>query len=67
MVKDVQLETAKAYTSGDKDIIILLHDRSQTTKALPLIIEWLQEEGYTLKTYEEERHIVQNFLRDKSL
>ena len=67
IVKNVQLETEKAYKSGDKDIIILLHDRSQTTKALPLIIEWLQEEGYTLITYEEEKHVVQNFLRDKSL
>lgn len=67
IVRNVQLETEKAYKSGDKDIIILLHDRSQTTKALPLIIEWLQKEGYTLKTYKEDQHIVQNFHRDKAL
>lgn len=67
IVKNVQVETEKAYKSGDKDIIILLHDRSQTTKALPQIIEWLQKEGYTLKTYKEDQHIVQNFHRDKAL
>ena len=67
IIRNVQVETEKAYKSGDKDIIILLHDRSQTTKALPVIIEWLQKEGYTLKTYKEDQHIVQNFLRDKTL
>lgn len=64
IVKNVKVGVEKAYKSGDRDIIILLHDRSQTTKALPQIIEWLQKEGYTLKTYEPEHHIVQNFLQD---
>lgn len=67
IVQNVQVGVEKAYKSGDKDIIILLHDRSQTTKALPQIIEWLQKEGYTLKTYEPDHHIVQNFLRDNTL
>ncbi|MEI4770241.1 polysaccharide deacetylase family protein [Psychrobacillus sp. FJAT-51614] len=67
IVKNVKVGVEKAYKSGDRDIIILLHDRSQTTKALPQIIEWLQKEGYTLKTYEPKQHIVQNFLHDKSL
>ncbi len=57
----------KANKSGDRNIIILLHDRSQTTKALPEIIEWLQKEGYTIKTYEPEHHIIQNFLSDTTL
>ena len=67
IVQNVQVGVEKAYKSGDQDIIILLHDRSQTTKALPQIIEWLQKEGYTLKTYEPDHHIVQNFLRDTTL
>lgn len=67
IVKNVKTGVEKAYKTGDREIIILLHDRSQTTKALPKIIEWLQKEGYTLKTYEPEHHIVQNFLHDKSL
>ncbi|MDI2587064.1 polysaccharide deacetylase [Psychrobacillus sp. NEAU-3TGS] len=67
IVQNVQVGVEKAYKSGDRDIIILLHDRSQTTKALPQIIEWLQKEGFTLKTYEPDHHIVQNFLRDTTL
>ncbi|MCG7343940.1 polysaccharide deacetylase family protein [Sporosarcina sp. ACRSL] len=67
IVKNVQDGVTKATKSGDKDIIILLHDRSQTTIALPKIIEWLQKEGYTFKTYEPDKHITQNFLRDPLL
>ena len=67
IVKNVQDGVAKAVKSGDKDIIILLHDRSQTTIALPKIIEWLQKEGYNFKTYEPDKHIIQNFLGDPLL
>lgn len=67
IVKNVRNGVEKAYKSGDRDIIILLHDRSQTTKALPDIIEWLQKEGYTIKTYKPKQHIIQNFLSDSPL
>lgn len=67
IVKNVQDGVTKAAKSGDKDIIILLHDRSQTTIALPRIIEWLQKEGYNFKPYEPDKHITQNFLRDPLL
>lgn len=67
ITKNVRTGVEKAYKSGDRDIIILLHDRSQTTKALPQIIEWLQQEGYTIKTYEPTQHIIQNFLQDTTL
>ncbi|MCM3709248.1 polysaccharide deacetylase family protein [Sporosarcina luteola] len=67
IVKNVQEGVTKAVKSGDKDIIILLHDRSQTTIALPRIIEWLQQEGYKFKAYEPDNHIIQNFLRDPLL
>jgi peptidoglycan/xylan/chitin deacetylase (PgdA/CDA1 family) len=67
IIKNVQDGVTKAAKSGDKDIIILLHDRSQTTIALPRIIEWLQKEGCTFKTYEPDNHIIQNFLQDPLL
>lgn len=67
IVKNVQDGVTKSAKSGDKDIIVLLHDRSQTTIALPRIIEWLQKEGYHFKTYEPDNHITQNFLRDPHL
>ncbi|NYF23531.1 polysaccharide deacetylase family protein [Sporosarcina sp. JAI121] len=67
IIKNVRTGVEKADKSGDRDIIILLHDRSQTSKALPQIIEWLQKEGYTIKTYEPEHHIIQNFLHDTTL
>ncbi|WP_318618196.1 polysaccharide deacetylase family protein [Sporosarcina sp. YIM B06819] len=67
IAKNVRTGVEKAYKSGDRDIIILLHDRSQTSKALPQIIEWLQQEGYTIKAYEPTEHIIQNFLRDTTL
>jgi len=65
--ENVRIGVEKASKSGDRNIIILLHDRSQTTKALPEIIEWLQQEGYTIKTYEPKHHIIQNFLSDTTL
>lgn len=67
ITKNVRDGVKKAYKSGDRDIIILLHDRSQTTKALPQIIEWLQQESYTIKTYEPTHHIIRNFLNDTEL
>ena len=67
IVKNVQEGVTKSAKSGDKEIIVLLHDRSQTTIALPKIIEWLQKEGYSFKSYEPDNHIIQNFLRDPQL
>ena len=67
IIQNVQTGVEKVDKSGNRNIIILLHDRNQTTKALPEIIEWLQKEGYTIKTYEPEHHIIQNFLSDPTL
>lgn len=67
IVKNVQDGVTRAYKSGDRDIIVLLHDRSQTAIALPEIIEWLTKEGYTMKKYSPERHVVQNFHKDVDL
>ncbi|WP_342513135.1 polysaccharide deacetylase family protein [Sporosarcina sp. FSL K6-1522] len=67
IVKNVRNGVQQSYKSGNRDIIILLHDQGPTTKALPAIIEWLQKEGYTLKTYEPEHHVIRNFLYDTTL
>ncbi len=67
IIKNVRDGVQKAYKSGNRNIVILLHDRSQTTKALPEIIQWLQQQGYTLKAYEPDRHTTQNFLNDITL
>ena len=67
IIKNVQDGVTKAAKSGDTNIIVLLHDRSQTTIVLPAIIEWLQKEGYDLKTYKPNEHIIQNFLHEQAL
>jgi len=67
IVKNVRIGVNQSYQSGDRDIIVLLHDRPQTAKALPQIIEWLQKEGYTIKKYDPAHHIVQNFHHDPAL
>ena len=67
IIKNVQVGIDKAYKSGDREIVVLLHDRSQTTIVLPEIIEWLKKEGYTIKKYDPAYPIVQNFLKDTEL
>jgi predicted CoA-binding protein len=57
----------KARLSKDKHIVVLLHDRLQTTKALSGIIAWLQKQGYTIQPYNPEHHVSQNFWHEKSL
>lgn len=67
IVHNVKEGVTKAIQSGDRTIVILLHDRSQTTIALPTIIEWLQNQGYTFKTYDPNEHISHNFHKEPSL
>jgi len=67
IVVNVKTGVNKAVKAKDKHIVILLHDRAQTAKALPEILVWLKNEGYTIKPYQSEEHIVQNFLKDISL
>jgi len=67
IVKNVRIGVNQSNQSGDRDIIVLLHDRPQTAKALPQIIEWLQKEGYTIKKYDPAHHIIQNFHHDPAL
>ncbi|MEV9641099.1 polysaccharide deacetylase family protein [Mammaliicoccus sciuri] len=67
IVKNIQTGVKKAYATGNRNIVILMHDRSQTAKVLPEIIEWLQAQGYVLKPYDPAHHTVNNFYADKRL
>lgn len=67
IVKNVQVGVEKARLAKDKQIIVLLHDRPQTNKALPQIIEWLKKQGYSIQRYSPEQHVSQNFWRDQAL
>lgn len=51
-----QLNRIKETTKGKKEIVVLMHDsggKKTTLEALPLIIEYLREEGYIFKTLAE--------------
>lgn len=67
IVKNVQVGVEKARRANDKQIVVLLHDRPQTNKALPQIIEWLKKQGYSIQRYSPEQHVSQNFWRDQDL
>lgn len=67
IIANVKAGVQKAVAAKDPHIVILLHDRAQTAKALPEIIAWLQKEGYTILPYDRSDHIIQNFLKDKRL
>ena len=67
IVKNVQVGVEKARLAKDKQIVVLLHDRPQTNKALPQIIEWLKQQGYLIQRYSPEQHVSQNFWRDQGL
>lgn len=67
IVKNVQVGVEKARLAKDKQIVVLFHDRPQTNKALPQIIEWLKKQGYLIQRYSPEQHVSQNFWRDQDL
>ena len=51
-----QLEELKATMEGDDTIIVLMHDASDkqvTADALPEVIRYLKEQGYTFKNFYE--------------
>lgn len=67
IVKNVQVGVEKARVAKDKHIVVLLHDRPQTNKALPQIIAWLNKQGYSIQPYSPDQHVSQNFWRDLAL
>jgi len=67
IITNVKNGVEKARLANDQHIVVLLHDRSQTTKALPGIIAWLQKSGYSIQPYNPDHHVTQNFGNDKGL
>ncbi|MGB3260900.1 polysaccharide deacetylase family protein [Paenisporosarcina sp.] len=67
IIARVKTGVEKARRAKDQHIVILLHDRVQTTKALPGIISWLQQQGYSIQPYKAEMHVPQNFWHDPEL
>jgi len=60
-------EGVRKSRANDQHIVVLLHDRAQTAKALPEILTWLKAEGFNIESYDPSRHVVQNFLKDNDL
>lgn len=50
-----------------KPIIILMHERPQTVRVLPKIIDYLKSRGYVLVPYNPKQHVVNNFWNDGRL
>ena len=67
IINNVKSGVEKARLAKDQHIVVLLHDRAQTNKALPGIIAWLQKAGYSIQPYDPKSHVVQNFSHDKGL
>lgn len=67
ILTNVKAGVEKARLAKDQHIVVLLHDRVQTTKALPGIITWLQKQGYSIQPYNPSLHVTQNFWHDKKL
>ncbi len=67
ILANVKAGVEKARLAKDKHIVVLLHDRVQTTKALSGIIDWLQKQGFDIQPYNPNLHASQNFWHDKKL
>ncbi|GIP19853.1 polysaccharide deacetylase family protein [Paenibacillus sp. J22TS3] len=50
-----------------KQEIILMHEKKQTVQALPRIIAYLKQKGYSFAVYKPDHHIVSNFGKDTRL
>lgn len=52
---------------NSKQEVILMHEKPGTVAALPQIIKYLREKGYTFKVYDSKNHIPVNFKNDPQL
>lgn len=67
IVHKVKNEVLQVEKKNAPHIVVLLHDREATAKALPEIITWLQNEGFPMQAYDPAHHFVHNFYDDPSL
>ncbi|WP_138493528.1 polysaccharide deacetylase family protein [Paenibacillus pinistramenti] len=47
--------------------VILMHETKQTVEALPQVIAYLKQQGYSFAVYKPSQHLVVNFADDKRL
>lgn len=60
------LKEVKQQITRDTEVI-LLHEKSQTVKILPELIQYLQNKGYAFAVYKPEQHFSVNFSKDDRL
>lgn len=60
------VKEVKRQTHRDVEVI-LMHEKTQTVKVLPQIIEYLQKKGYTFAVYKPDQHFSVNFGKDPRL
>lgn len=60
------LKEVKQQLQHDTEVI-LLHEKSQTVKILPELIQYLQNKGYVFAVYKPEQHFSVNFSKDDRL
>ena len=60
---DKVLEIIKSQLHGNREVV-LFHEMAVTIIVLPGLIEYLQEQGYEIRAYREERHFVLNYFDD---
>lgn len=60
------IENIKRGTNKDREIV-LMHEKPQTLKALPEIIQFYREQGFEFAVYDDAHHFVLNFQNDVNL
>lgn len=63
---DKIIQEVKRQVRRDTEVI-LMHEKPQTIKALPDIIDYLQKKGYSFAVYKPELHFPVNFAKDDRL
>lgn len=54
-------------TFGEKNEIVLMHEKALTVESLPAIIQHYKDNGYEFRVYDEDLHLVANFIKDERL
>ncbi|WP_405083073.1 polysaccharide deacetylase family protein [Paenibacillus chitinolyticus] len=62
-----EILTTIKKTTKRKTEIVLLHEKPQTLKVLPDIIDFYKKQGYTFGVYDDAKHFPLNFTKDERL
>lgn len=63
---DKVVQQVKRQVHRDQEII-LMHEKKQTVQALPRIIAYLKQKGYSFAVYKPDHHVTVNFGKDTRL